>query len=142
MQASDEQGDRDEIAIATHNPRSFTDDRGLTILLNEGRQLDFIEYIEFNSIGDIRGGHYHRDYVEQFHVLSGTLLAEFVDMSTSDQGEVVTSIDVRSGTTVTIPSAVAHRFTAREPTQAISFGTGASPLLDRIAIDPSMWDSN
>lgn len=138
MQADERAG----VTIATHNPRSFTDDRGLTVLLNEDRKLDFIEYVEFNSIGDVRGGHYHRDYTEWFHVLSGDLLAEFIDMSAADQDGVVTSIDVRSGTTVTIPPAVAHRFTAQEPARAISFGIGASPLLDRIAIDPSMWDSN
>jgi dTDP-4-dehydrorhamnose 3,5-epimerase-like enzyme len=142
MQASDEQGDRDGVAIASHNPRSFTDDRGLTVLLSEDRQLNFIEYVEFNSTGDVRGGHFHRDYTEQFHVLSGALLAEFIDMSANDQGGIVTSIDLRSGVTVTIPPAFAHRFTAREPTQAIAFGIGASPLLDRVAVDPGMWDGN
>jgi dTDP-4-dehydrorhamnose 3,5-epimerase-like enzyme len=133
---------RDGVAIATHNPRSFTDDRGLTVLLNEDRELDFIEYVEFNAIGDVRGGHYHRDYTEWFHVLSGTLHAEFIDVLAGNRDGVVTSIEVPSGTTVTIPPAVAHRFTAKEPARAISFGNGASPLLDRTAIDPSMWDSD
>jgi dTDP-4-dehydrorhamnose 3,5-epimerase-like enzyme len=141
MQGSSGQTDRGGLDLATHSPRSFSDDRGITLLLNEDKKVDFIEYIEFNSAGDIRGSHFHRKYTEQFHVLSGTLSAEFIDMSSGSPGSA-TSIVLHSGTTVTIPPDTAHRFTAREPARAIAFGEGASPLLDRAIIDPDVWDSD
>jgi dTDP-4-dehydrorhamnose 3,5-epimerase-like enzyme len=141
MQGSGGQTDRGTLDIAMHSPRSFSDDRGITLLLNEDKKIDFIEYVEFNSAGDIRGGHFHREYTEQFHVLSGTLSAEFIDMSSGSPGPVASMI-LHSGTTVTIPPATAHRFTARKPAQAIAFGNGASPLLDRAVIDSEMWDND
>jgi dTDP-4-dehydrorhamnose 3,5-epimerase-like enzyme len=137
---TDELGDSGEPRVSTRSPRRFQDSRGATVLLVDGERLDFVEYLEFNSAGDVRGGHYHLEYEEQLHVISGELDAEFLDMSNDSPGASVTSFKLKSGTTVTIPPAVAHRFTAREPTRAVAFGKGSSPLVDRTDVDTGTWN--
>lgn len=125
--------------ITTRTPRSFEDGRGATVLLAENEHIDFVEYLEFNAVGDVRGGHYHREYEEQFHVISGELHAEFLDMSSGRPVGPVVSLELTTGTTVTIPPELAHRFTARATARVVAFGRGPSPLTDRTDVDIDMW---
>ncbi|HEY8582114.1 MAG TPA: hypothetical protein VIL49_04175, partial [Capillimicrobium sp.] len=46
---------------------------------------------------------------------------------------------LRDGALLRIPPGVAHRFTAAEPTRALAFGSGSSPLTDREPVAPDDW---
>ena len=121
--------------IAIETSRRFEDPRGETAIIAEGSKVEFIEYVEFNSQGDVRGGHFHAAYTERFHVLAGQLKAEFLDTAAERRGTGVEELTLSAGMTAVIPAGVAHRFTALEPTRAIAFGHGSSPLTDRTRID-------
>ena len=118
--------------------RRFLDERGeVAIVHAHGRPADFIEYLEFRSAGDVRGGHYHRAYTELLYVIDGTLDAQFLD--TGEPRAEAASATLAAGSLVTIAPSVAHRFTALEPARALAFGHGSSPLEDRVQVDPSAW---
>lgn len=112
----------------------------MTAILAEDERLDFVEYIEFRAAGDVRGGHYHREYEERLYLIDGLLRADFLDMSGGGEPEEIASVELGAGEALLIPAAVAHRFTAREPSRAIAFGRGPSPLVDRHGVDGGAWD--
>jgi dTDP-4-dehydrorhamnose 3,5-epimerase-like enzyme len=126
---------RSSAGIAIETTQRFEDPRGVTAILAEGSKVEFIEYVEFNSPGDIRGGHFHAEYTERFHVLAGQLKAEFLDTAEERADADVEELTLSTGMTAVIPAGVAHRFTALEPTRAVAFGHGSSPLTDRTRID-------
>ena len=118
--------------------RRFLDERGeVAIVHAHGRPADFIEYLEFRSAGDVRGGHYHRAYTELLYVIDGTLDAQFLD--TGARRAEAANATLAAGSLVTIAPWVAHRFTALEPARALAFGHGSSPLEDRVSVDASAW---
>jgi dTDP-4-dehydrorhamnose 3,5-epimerase-like enzyme len=121
--------------IAIETARRFEDPRGATAIIAEGSRVEFIEYVEFNSPGDVRGGHFHADYTERFHILAGQVKAEFLDTAGERADAQVEELTLSAGTTALIPAGVAHRFTALEPARAVAFGHGSSPLIDRTRID-------
>jgi dTDP-4-dehydrorhamnose 3,5-epimerase-like enzyme len=129
------QPDSPRAAVSTRRPRSFHDSRGATAILAESERLDFVEYIEFKAAGDVRGAHLHREYEERLYLIEGRLEADFLDLSDGDCARALESVELGAGELLLIPAAVAHRFTAKEPSRAIAFGSGPSPLVDRESVD-------
>ena len=127
------------VEIATLD-RRFVDERGeVAIVHAHGRPADFIEYLEFRSAGDVRGGHFHRAYTELLYVIEGTLAAQFLDASAPGARPAAAPAELVAGSLAAISPSVAHRFTALEPARALAFGHGSSPLEDRVQIDASAW---
>jgi dTDP-4-dehydrorhamnose 3,5-epimerase-like enzyme len=117
----------------------FTDDRGRSaLLLQQSTAVDFLEYLEFAHPGAVRGGHFHRRYTEHLFVADGRLEAELIDC----RGRVPTDLrrmELGAGMVLRIPGGWGHRFTAREPSRAIAWGYGGSPVSDRADVGAEHW---
>lgn len=74
--------------------------------------------LEFNS-GASFSGHYHRDKLEFFYVLSGRLEVEGIN--TEDASRYTLILDV--GQVLKVPRFAIHRVTALEPSKIIEFSS-------------------
>ncbi|MBN2126219.1 MAG: cupin domain-containing protein [Deltaproteobacteria bacterium] len=93
-------------------------DRGELALIEDGTPFRHLGYFSLRrGNGYYRGGHYHREKVEHFYVISGTLRIRLVDLDSGEKWEV----DLRPGQRVTIQPRCAHRFTAEEEARVIEY---------------------
>jgi mannose-6-phosphate isomerase-like protein (cupin superfamily) len=119
----------------------FTDDRGqAAILLDGGGQVDFLEYLEFAGPSVVRGGHFHRRYTEHLFVAEGRLEAELLDC-TGPRPAGLRRMELESGVVLRIPPGWGHRFTALEPSRAVAWGFGDSPMEDREQVAEEDWEA-
>ena len=106
-----------------------SDSRGVIAMFSANRTCDFIEYAEFKHMSIRRGFHYHKRFIEQLYVLSGslTLVAQPLEASPTER----IAVSIGAGDVITISPLVVHGFVALEPAAVISFGSGADPFVDR-----------
>jgi dTDP-4-dehydrorhamnose 3,5-epimerase-like enzyme len=92
--------------------------RGELALIEDGMPFKHLGYFSLRrGRGFYRGGHYHREKVEHFYVISGKLLVQLVDLDTKEKSEV----RLIEGQRVTIYPNCAHRFRAEEDAQVIEY---------------------
>ena len=92
--------------------------RGELALIEDGMRFRHLGYFSLKrGKGFYRGGHYHREKVEHFYVISGKLLVQMVDLDTQEKSNV----RLREGQRVTIYPNCAHRFIADEDAQVIEY---------------------
>ena len=92
--------------------------RGELALIEDGVTFKHLGYFSLKrGRGFYRGGHYHKEKVEHFYVISGKLLVQMVDLDTGEKSKV----RLREGQRVTIYPNCAHRFMAEEDAQVIEY---------------------
>jgi len=93
-------------------------DRGELALIEDGRSFQHLGYFSLRKgKGYSRGGHFHRNKVEHFYVISGRIRLKFTDLDTGKRSEVI----LKEGHRVTIYPNCAHRFVAEEEAQVIEY---------------------
>jgi dTDP-4-dehydrorhamnose 3,5-epimerase-like enzyme len=93
-------------------------DRGELALIEDGERFQHLGYFSLKKgEGYYRGGHYHRNKVENFYVVSGQIRVQLVDLDTGEDSEVV----LEAGQRVTIYPNCAHRFEAEQEAQVIEY---------------------
>ena len=93
-------------------------DRGELALIEDGKPFQHLGYFSLKKgEGYYRGGHYHRNKVENFYVLRGKIRVQLVDMETNKRS----AVKLKEGQIVTIYPNCAHRFEAEEEAQVIEY---------------------
>ena len=93
-------------------------DRGELALIEDGKPIQHLGYFSLKKgKGYYRGGHYHRNKVENFYVVRGKIRVQLVDMDTKKRSIV----NLKEGQIVTIYPNCAHRFEAVEEAQVIEY---------------------
>ena len=93
-------------------------ERGELALIEDGMRFQHLGYFSLKKgKGFYRGGHYHRNKVEHFYIVSGKIRVRLVDLDTGDESEVM----INKGQRVTIYPNCAHRFEAEEDAQVIEY---------------------
>ena len=93
-------------------------ERGELALIEDGKLFKHLGYFSLRKgKGYYRGGHFHRNKVEHFYVISGRIRVRLVDLETGSGSEVI----VKEGQRVTIYPNCAHRFEAEEEAQVIEY---------------------
>ena len=93
-------------------------DRGELALIEDGKPFRHLGYFSLKKgEGYYRGGHYHRDKVENFYVVRGKIRVQLVDMDTNKRS----TVSLKEGQIVTIYPNCAHRFEAEEEAQVIEY---------------------
>ena len=92
--------------------------RGELALIEDGMCFKHLGYFSLKRGRRFyRGGHYHREKVEHFYVISGKLFVQMVDLDTGEKSKV----RLREGQRVTIYPNCAHRFMAEKLAQVIEY---------------------
>ncbi len=93
-------------------------ERGELALIEDGKSFQHLAYFSLKKgAGYYRGGHYHRNKVEHFYMVSGIIRVRLVDLDTGKRSEVT----LKEGQRVTIYPHSAHRFEAEEEAQVIEY---------------------
>ena len=103
--------------------------RGELALIEDGRSFQHLGYFSLKKgKGYYRGGHFHRNKVERFYIISGRIRAQIVDLDTGGRSEAI----LKEGQRVTIYPNCAHRFEAEEDAQVIEYYDSVYDLEDDI----------
>ena len=98
--------------------KRIIEERGELALIEDGKLFQHLAYFSLKQgRGYYRGGHYHREKVEHFYVVRGTLRVLLVDLDTKTRSMVI----VREGQRATIYPNCAHRFEAEQEAQVIEY---------------------
>ncbi|UCG13925.1 MAG: cupin domain-containing protein [Deltaproteobacteria bacterium] len=93
-------------------------ERGELALIEDGESFQHLAYFSLKKgRGYYRGGHYHRNKVEHFYMVSGRVRVQLVDLEIGEKSEVI----LKAGQRVTIYPNCAHRFEAEEDAQVIEY---------------------
>ncbi|MBN1105501.1 MAG: cupin domain-containing protein [Deltaproteobacteria bacterium] len=93
-------------------------ERGELALIEDGDSFRHLGYFSLKKgDGYYRGGHYHRNKVERFYIISGRLRVELVDLDTGRRWDA----ELHAGQRVSIHPRCAHRFAAEEDAQVIEY---------------------
>ncbi|NHC46381.1 cupin domain-containing protein [Motilibacter aurantiacus] len=108
---------------------SYADERGSLTVVSGTGTVTYVEVVTFAAAGVVRGNHYHRGYHERGYVQSGEIEARLVPLAGSaSPGGVFRLV---AGQLIDIPPMTLHVFTSVEPSVAICFGSGTSPVEDK-----------
>lgn len=112
-------------------------DRGELVLLSDGEEIRHITFFTLNpGNGYFRGGHYHREKIEKFYIVSGKALLFLVDVENSETGR----IELKAGQRVTVCPMCAHKFVAIAPIQVIEYYSTPFDVHDEFTFNDFVGD--
>jgi mannose-6-phosphate isomerase-like protein (cupin superfamily) len=92
--------------------------RGELALISDGMTINHLGYFSLGKgNGYFRGRHYHKNKVEHFYIISGSLTVLLMDVDSKEKEEIL----ITAGNRLTIFPFRAHVFYAREFSQAIEY---------------------